>query len=66
MPPASCWPNANAVEAAADIGVGDIGGRVASLLGKNRLLFEQCNQQFVGVLGILQRQDVSGIDLVQN
>ena len=56
----------NAVETATDIGVCNIGSRVASLFSKNGLLFEQCNQQFVGVLGIFERQDVSGIHLVQH
>src|SRR5206468_2858002 len=56
----------NAVEAAGDVSVCDVGGRVAGLFGNNRLLFEQRDKQFVSVLSILQGQDVSGIDLVKN
>src|ERR1051326_3397070 len=56
---------AGAIRAAADFSVGNVGGRITSLLGQSGLLFEQRDQQFVCVLSVLEGQNVSGVDLVQ-
>ena len=57
---------ANAVRAATDIGVRDIGGRIASLFRENRLLLKNRDEQFVRVLRILQGENIGGIDLIQD
>ena len=66
MPPVSCWPRPTLFVAAADVGVRDVGGRIASLFRENRLLLKNGDEQFVRVLRILQGENVGGIDLIQD
>jgi hypothetical protein len=55
-----------AVLATVDVGIRDVGGRIAKLFREDGLLLKDGNEQFVGVLSVLQRQNVRGIDLVQD
>src|SRR5258708_440691 len=57
---------ADAVLAAVDVGIRDVGGRIPKVLGEDRLLFKDGHEQLVGILGVLQRQNVRGIDLVED
>src|SRR5262249_24848784 len=49
-----------------DVGVDGIGGHFALVLGGNDLLFEERSEQLVGILNRTERQNICGVDLVED